>query len=86
MTEQCVFCGNKNLTAKTTRYLHESGGEMLIVDNVPCIECDFCGEQYFDIQTLKRIELSHLDISEHRKQPRRFVSVAMDDFLAAWGG
>jgi hypothetical protein len=23
---------------------------------VPCIECDFCGEQYFDIQVLKKLK------------------------------
>jgi len=41
MTEQCVFCGNKHLTAKTTRYLHQNHEEMLIVEQVPCLECDF---------------------------------------------
>lgn len=29
---------------------------MLFVEQVPCVECDFCGEQYFDIQVLKKIE------------------------------
>ena len=83
MTEQCVFCGNKHLTAKTTRYLHQNQGEMLIVEQVPCIECDFCGEQYFDIQVLKKIEADHDDINEHRKQPSRFVRVAVEEFNAA---
>jgi YgiT-type zinc finger domain-containing protein len=58
MTQQCVFCGNKHLTPKTTRYLHQNQDqdEMLIVEQVPCIECDFCGEQYFDIQVLKKLK------------------------------
>lgn len=83
MTEQCVFCGNKHLTAKTTRYLHQNQDEMLIVEQVPCIECDFCGEQYFDIEVLKKIEADHDDINEHRKQPSRFVRVAVEEFNAA---
>jgi len=33
---------------------------MLIVEQVPCLECDFCAEQYFDIQALKKIEADHL--------------------------
>lgn len=45
MTEQCAFCGNKNLTAKTTRYLHQQGDDLMIFDDTPCMECDFCGEQ-----------------------------------------
>lgn len=83
MIAQCVFCGNKHLTAKQTQYLHQAHNEMLIVELVPCIECDFCGEQYFDVQTLKQIEADHLAISEHRKQPSRFVQVAVEEFRAA---
>jgi YgiT-type zinc finger domain-containing protein len=55
MTEQCAFCGNKHLTPKTTRYLHQHDEQLLIVDGVPCLECDFCGEQYFEIDVLKRM-------------------------------
>ncbi len=83
MTEQCAFCGNKNLTAKTTRYLHQQGDELMIVDDTPCMECDFCGEQYFDAKVLKQIERDHREICEHRKQPRRFVQVAIEEFRAA---
>jgi len=82
MALQCTFCGNKNLAPKTTRYLHHQDGEMLIVEHVPCIECDFCGEQYFDIGVLKSIEADHRDIAEHRKQPNRFVQVAVEEFTA----
>ncbi|WP_427500755.1 YgiT-type zinc finger protein [Methylomonas sp. MED-D] len=81
--EQCAFCGNTHLTAKTTRYLHQAQGEMLIVEHVPCIECDFCGEQYFDVQVLKQIEADHQAINEHRKQPARFVQVAVEEYHAA---
>ena len=59
--EQCAFCGNKHLTPKTTRYLHQRGEDRLFVEQVPCVECDFCGEQYFDIQVLKKIESDHLE-------------------------
>jgi YgiT-type zinc finger domain-containing protein len=83
MTEQCVFCGNKNLTAKMTRYLYQCQDDMLLVEQVPCIECDFCGEQYFDIQVLKKIEADHNDINAHRKQPSRFIRVAVEEFHPA---
>ena len=41
---------------------------MLVVEQVPCLECDDCGEQYFEIAVLKRIEADHRDIAKHRKQ------------------
>jgi YgiT-type zinc finger domain-containing protein len=80
MIEQCAFCGNKNLTDKTTRYLHRQGEALLFVEHVPCVECEFCGEQYFDIQILKKIETDHLEIAEHRRQPLRYLQVAVEDF------
>ncbi|MCO6426961.1 YgiT-type zinc finger protein [Nitrosomonas communis] len=80
MTEQCAFCGNKHLTPKTTRYLHQHDEQLLIVEGVPCLECDFCGEQYFEIDVLKRIEADHREIAEHRREPARYVSVAVEAF------
>jgi YgiT-type zinc finger domain-containing protein len=80
MAEKCAFCGNKNLSAKTTLYLHQQNEEMLIVEDVPCLECDFCGEQYFDIDVLKRIETDHREIAEHRREPKRYVRVAVEAF------
>ena len=83
MSGQCVFCGNNNLTSKTTRYLHQNADDMLMVEDVPCLECDFCGEQYFDIGVLKKIEADHHDITEHRRQPERYVRVAVESFHSA---
>jgi YgiT-type zinc finger domain-containing protein len=82
MTEQCSFCGNRNLSATLTRYIHDQGGDMLIVEDVPCIECDYCGEQYFEISTLKKIEADHLALAAHHKQPSRVLRVAVEDFHA----
>lgn len=80
MTEQCAFCGNTHLSATTARYLHQCNGALLIVEDVPCLQCDFCGEQYFEIDTLKRIEADHREIKEQRRQPLSYVQVAMERF------
>lgn len=80
MTEQCAFCGNKHLTQKTTRYLHQHDEQLLIVEGAPCLGCDFCGEQYFEIDVLKRIEADHREIAEHRRQPAHYVSAAVEAF------
>lgn len=80
MSQVCAFCGNKHLTPKTTRYLHQQNDEMLIVEAVPCLECNYCGEQYFDVEVLKRIENDHRQIAEHRRQPEKYLRVAVENF------
>ena len=66
MAEQCSFCGNTHLTPKTTRYIHQQNGEMLFVEQVPCLECDYGGEQYFEIDVLKRIIAPSSSTASHR--------------------
>ena len=78
MSEPCAFCGHKHLAPKTTRYLHQQAEAMLRVEDVPCLECDFCGDPYFDIGVLKKIEADHREITEHRRQPERYVRVAVE--------
>ena len=80
VSEHCAFCGNKHLHAKTTRYIHQQNDELLIVDEVPCTECDFCGEQYFDAAVLKAIEAEHLAILRDQKKPQRIRPVAVETF------
>lgn len=82
MTEQCSFCGHAHLTEKRTRYIHQFGEAMLIVEDVPCLECDYCGEQYFAIDALKKIEADHAALTAHRKQPSRMLQVAVEEFTS----
>ncbi|NEX16530.1 MAG: YgiT-type zinc finger domain-containing protein, partial [Halochromatium sp.] len=56
MSSNCQFCGHAHVTPTTARYIHQQGDELLIVEEVPCLRCDYCGEEYFDISTLKKIE------------------------------
>jgi hypothetical protein len=53
---------------------------MLVVDHVPCIECTFCGEQYFDAMVLEKIENDYQAIAHKQRQPQRFMQVAVEDF------
>ena len=79
MTQICAFCGNKHLSAKKVRYMHQVDSELLFVDGVPCIECDFCGEQYFDGPVLMQIEREHEAILAHKKQAK-YRQVAVESF------
>jgi YgiT-type zinc finger domain-containing protein len=82
MSEKCSFCGHAHLVRTQTRYFHQQGDDILIVDDVPCIKCEYCGEQYFAIETLKKIEADHAALSTHRKQPQRILEVAVEQFPA----
>lgn len=80
MSQHCAFCGHRHLSAKTTRYIHQQDSELLIVDDVPCLECDYCGEQYFDAAVLKTIETEHTAIVQQGKKPQTVKPVAVESF------
>ena len=80
MSEQCVFCGHKHLSSKTTRYIYQKDQQMLVVEHVTCLECKFCGEQYFDAAVLQKIENDYLAITHQQRQPQRIMQVAVEDF------
>ena len=82
MCEHCVFCGHKHLSSKTTRYIYQKDQQMLVVEHVPCLECTFCGEQYFDAVVLQKIENDYLAITHQKRQPQRVMQVAVEDFSA----
>jgi len=82
VTEQCSFCGHAHLVATTSRYIHQQGDDILIVDDVPCLRCSDCGEEYYDITTLKKTEADHAALSAGHKRPARTVQVAVEPFAA----
>jgi len=52
----CHFCGNKNFEDTKVQYTYKRDNKYIIVDEVPCEQCEFCGEQYFEASVLKNIE------------------------------
>ncbi len=80
MVKQCPFCGNKHLTATATQYIYQHDDRFLVVNSVPCLECDYCGEQYFGADVLKKIEQEFSALENSRKVPQRTIEVPMEDF------
>lgn len=78
----CGFCGNKNLRAVNTQYIFKHDNCFLFVNNVPCVECEFCGEQYFHASVLKKIEADHKKIYGNKKKPKRIIRVPVEEFGA----
>ncbi|MBM2813327.1 MAG: hypothetical protein HW421_89 [Ignavibacteria bacterium] len=82
MNKSCIFCGNKNLTEKKVQYIYKHNTEYIIVNDVPCLECDFCGEQYFNGDTMEKIEKLYHDISNNKRNIQRKIEVPIEDYSA----
>jgi len=76
----CSFCGHKTLNKKNVQYLYKHNDHFLLVNDVPCEECEFCGEQYFHASTLKMIESEFKSIYSTKKKPKRELILPVEDF------
>ena len=80
MKKACSFCGNSNLLEVRAQYTYKHDGKMLIVEDVPCEQCEYCGEQYFKAQVLKKIEQDFLDVYSKRRKARSKITVPVEQF------
>lgn len=78
--EICTFCGNKNFHKTTTQYTYKRDGHFMIVEDVPCEQCDYCGEQYFSAQVLRQIESEFEAIYLKGKKVKRSVVVPVESY------
>ncbi len=82
MIEKCPFCGNAHMTQRKTRYIYHRGDRFMIVNDVPCLRCDYCGEEYFEAAILNKIESDFRDIEATIKQPQQVIEIPVEDFAA----
>lgn len=80
MDKICNFCGNKNFRPRLVQYIYKHNNQFLIVENVPCEECEYCSEQYFKAEVLKRIERDFLNIYSNKKKSKRYIEVPVEEF------
>ena len=85
-TKKCHFCGNKNFKYTSTQYIYRHDDKFLIVNHVPCEQCEYCGEQYFQAPVLKKIENEFNAIHSHGKKAKTEVPVPMEHFGELWPG
>lgn len=81
MSKVCSFCGNKNFRERNVQYIYRRDDKFLIVNNVPCEECEYCGEQYFKAEVLKKIEKDFNDIYLAGKKTKNEVEVPVEEFV-----
>ncbi|MDD5090231.1 MAG: YgiT-type zinc finger protein [Candidatus Wallbacteria bacterium] len=80
MIKKCTFCGNKNFRNCDVQYIYRHNGKMLLVNNVPCVECEYCGERFFASVVLKRIEQDFDAICNNGKKATRTVKVPVEEY------
>ncbi len=76
----CQFCGNKHLKELAVQYTLKHDDRFFIVNDVPCIQCEYCGEQYFQVDVLKQIETEFQAIYQQGKKATMEVLVPVEHF------
>lgn len=52
----CQYCKGGNYIESTTTHVVDLKEQLIIVRNVPCMECDQCGETYFSLEIARQLE------------------------------
>lgn len=53
---RCLSCKNGNMADSTNTYFVQNDACYVIVENVPCLECDQCGEAHYTTSVLEKID------------------------------
>ena len=80
MKTGCSFCGHKELQSRQTQYIYRYNGQFLIVDDVPCLQCAYCGEQYFEGLVLRDIEKRFNELHVHGQKASKEVQIPVEHF------
>jgi YgiT-type zinc finger domain-containing protein len=52
----CDLCGKPGARLRQVSETHGKGRELLVIENVPMVDCPHCGEAYFTAETLHEVE------------------------------
>jgi len=77
--ETCNFCGNTHIQSILTEYTYRHNGKYMIFHNVPALQCEFCGEKYFEAKVLKQIEKEFFAVQNGKKASEE-IRVPVEDF------
>ena len=53
---RCLTCKNGTMEQSTTTYFAHLKNCYVIIENVPCMKCDQCGEEFFTASVLEKIQ------------------------------
>lgn len=52
----CMYCKCREVSAAVTTHVVNYRGSLIVIKNVPCLECVQCGETYFSDEVASRLE------------------------------
>ncbi len=52
----CMNCKNKTYIESTTTHVVDHRDSLIIIRNVPCLECEQCGEKYYTDDVAEKLE------------------------------
>ena len=76
----CHFCGNKHFKHVFVQYTYKRDQQYMIVEDVPCEQCVFCGEQYFEAGVLKQIEAEFEEVYTNGKKVHHQIIVPIESY------
>lgn len=53
---KCMSCKNGCMKESVTTYFTKVNGCYVIIENVPCLKCDQCGEEFLNISIAEKID------------------------------
>lgn len=60
-TTICEVCGHSGAIVRRLARTYGKGNDLLVIENVPVIDCPNCGTSYLTAETLEEIERIKLD-------------------------
>ena len=82
MEKKCSFCGHAEVKQASVTYIYRRNGKYMIVEDVPCEECTYCSERYYEAAVLKKIEAEFDAIQSRQKKPARKLDVPVESFAS----
>lgn len=52
----CLSCKSEGMAASTNAYFIQLNNCYVIIENVPCYKCGQCGEIYYQVSVLEKID------------------------------
>ena len=53
---KCLACKNGDMEEAKTTYFGQLNNCYVIIENVPCMKCEQCGEEFFTMSVLEKID------------------------------
>ena len=53
----CMFCKNTTTIQNTITHVVNDKECIIVIKNVPCLECNYCDEKYYNDEVAEKLEI-----------------------------